>query len=132
MSEKRKRLDLDEVRNLIELEKAEREQVRIANSEKIANKIVERIANQKAEVYDGKIRVRFGFWNPDLWVYDESVIRAVLRANGLRLEVNERYNPYGGKSSILWGYRWPIGVWFEVVVGLFEFADSGDKVTDDR
>jgi hypothetical protein len=125
VSEKRKRLDLDEVRSLIELEREEREQERVGNAEKIANKVVECIANRKADVRDGKMRVRFSFWNRTMFSYDDETVQAVLRANGLRLETTDEYDPYNGRGGLKWGFR-PFGIWFEVTVGLFEFVEESD------
>lgn len=126
MSEKRKRLDLDVVRDAIALERELVHRQEVANGEKIANRIIQQVANGKFSVYDGKIKLSFRIWQRDIWQYDTDTLTAVLRANGLRLEGdNDRlFNVYGIRSnpSFLLPYTD-----FEVTLGLFEFAETQDS-----
>lgn len=117
MSEKRKRIDLDQVRNMIEADKEARQQRRIDNGEKIARRVIQCIVDGNLKVDDGVIEVKFHIWQRDIWAYDDDTVSAILKANGLQLADEDR--PYRMRH-MEWNDSFPLpGVNFNIKVQLW-------------
>lgn len=118
MSEKRKRIDLDVVRDAILAERELVKEQEIANAEKIASRVLKCIAEERFSVHDEKIRVSFRIWRRNIWKYDYDTVKAILQANGLQLDLEDDVYPHAGIRADM-SFVFPLTD-FEVVVVLVD------------
>jgi len=102
MNEKRKRLDLNEVRLMLEAERENAAVKRASRAEQIALHAMHAIADGYYSISGDEIRVAFTIWDRTVWQYDSAMLDSVLKDNGLMISDDRVYL----SEALDWNFAW--------------------------
>lgn len=114
---KNKHPDIKAIRDMIETQREFNYELSIKEGERIARKIIERVAKGDYSITENCIKVEAFMWKRH-GNYDEDTVNAKLRQSGLRIDPhNKRYGYYLQWQQLV------VGEVLTVYVDLYEFAN---------